>query len=129
MTKKRNIVLIDDNKVYISLISDILKAKGHDVLCISDSKGANRFIEDIRNRLLDLQIVLDYFIDKKTRGDELAKRIKEANRNTFIVMISAYVGEEAKIIDELLNDKTIDVFIEKPFEFNKLYNVLNINSI
>ena len=128
MAKKRKIVLIDDNKAYISLISDILRAKGHDVLCISDLKGANRFIEELGKNTSDLQIVLDYVFDKKTNGDKLARRIKEASRDTFIVMISACVGDEAKIIDELLNDKTIDAFIEKPLEFNTLCKVLKIKS-
>ena len=128
MVKKRKIVLIDDNKAYISLISNILEAKGHDVCCISDSKGANRFIEELGKNPSDLQIVLDYVFDKKTKGDKLARRIKGANRDTFIVMISACVGEEAKIINELLNDKIIDAFIEKPLEFNTLCKVLKIKS-
>lgn len=128
MAKKCNIVLMDDNKAYISLISDILRSKGHDVLCISDLKVADSFIEELGKKPSDLQIVLDYVFDNKRVGDKLARRIKEANRDTFIVMISACDRKEAKIIDELLNDKTIDAFVEKPLDFNALCKVLRINS-
>lgn len=119
--KKIRIVIIDDNKNLISFIENILKIKGHEVQSFNTVNQAENFLKSLKDTIH--AFLLDYsFVNKS--GEKLARQIKEKSPESRIIMTSGCSFSKSDCIKKLLNEKVIEAFLEKPFSFSDLEQIL-----
>ena len=116
---KRRIIVIDDSSEICTVLQQVLIRKGgYEVETVLDSLQAEK---KIREFAPDLAIV-DLFMPNKDgasiinamQNDSLMKDIK-------IIAMSGRLKEE---VDEILAGLRIDAFLEKPFSFELLLDVV-----
>lgn len=81
---KYPVMLVDDDISVLSVYKKILKLKGFDVFTAKDSFEALKLIDE-RN----FAVIISDIIMPKMNGMQLLKRIKEKNRNTEVIMLTA----------------------------------------
>ena len=121
----KKILIIDDDKEFISELSDALKDMGyHTIICDSCLKGLNI----INKNKVDL-ILLDYKMPD-INGVEFVKIVKERNIKIRIILISASTEISELIEKEKIGDN-ISLILNKTFEINFLFEniefLININ--
>jgi CheY-like chemotaxis protein len=103
------ILVVDDGETIRNLISDILTNADFDVVTAKDGEeGFKRFNESC------FDLVITDLVMPKCDGNEMAKNIRNAERNIPIVGITSTPGD--------FDQNYFDVVIEKPFsleEFTK----------
>lgn len=111
--KDRHLVLIvDDEKKIRSIISDILKDEGYDILL---AKDGNEALNQLDNNPVDL-ILLDLRLPGMD-GLEVIRQIQKRNKNPEIILISGHA--DIKTAVEAVRLGAFD-FIEKPIELDRL---------
>jgi len=101
------ILVIDDGETVRNLISDLLTNAGYDVVTAKDGEeGLKRFNESY------FDLVITDLVMPKYDGNEIAKRIRESERKTPIIGITATPGDFDK--------NYLDIVIEKPFSLEEL---------
>ena len=111
--KKRRILIVDDDRTVLSIITDLLRQKGYDVFGAATIAEAMALFEKHREEiaLAMIDIVLD-----NENGFDLANALeKEFDFNRF-VFFTAYFWQET-IMEELKRREA--VFFEKPLKFQK----------
>lgn len=89
------IFLIDDNSMYLKVTMEKIKAHCKQVFIFSSYKDA------LNNIRLNPDIIfLDYLFDDHINGELIFKKIKAANPDQHIVMVSAQ--EKADIVHQLV---------------------------
>lgn len=104
----KSILIVDDDRIIVELLSVILKKYGFVVFNAEDGLEAWNIFnnENIDAVLTDIRMPgLD--------GRELSYRIRE---QAPITKIAVMTGEESDVGTELLNDGTADYFFLKPFD-------------
>lgn len=114
--KNKNVVIIDDNKNLTGFLVDILKIKGHAAYAFSSLEQVENFLKSRKDPVH--AFLLDYSFDNKCNG--LARKIKEKNPQSKIVMTSGLPSSKLGTVKFLLKEKVIDGFLEKPFSFSDL---------
>jgi len=116
---KKNLLLIDDDKAIIDVISIFLNGEGFRVN--SYTNGA-RILAKLK--LAKAQILLIDFLLPGNNGAEVVKLIRKntQTKNLPIVMISAN-----KLSREEAMRAGVNEFINKPFDLHELLRVLNRN--
>ena len=114
--KIRNILIVDDEEDLCWLLSSALTEKGYNV-CTANSirEGIKLLGEKPDLILLDLKL-------PDGDGMNMLPVIKAKNRETFVVIISAY-GSEDRMVDA--EEKGVHSFIDKPFTEEKILQTLN----
>jgi len=117
--KPLRILIVEDDKVNLMVLTLMLKEKGHDVE--SASNGAEALLFHARNQydviFMDIQMpIMD--------GVEATAKIRERegkSRHTPIIALTAYalVGDREKFLSYGL-----DEYIPKPFKMSELFQVL-----
>jgi DNA-binding response OmpR family regulator len=117
MDKKRKILLIEDEEAILIGVSDALTAAGYAVETASDGEsGLERGLKgDCDLILLDIMLP---FID----GFEIAKRLRESNVTTPIIMLTAKDSEEDKLKGLSI---AADDYVTKPFSIKELLARIN----
>lgn len=114
---KRKVMIVDDDKEILELVSIILEKQDYETAAINSGK---KLIEKI-NEFNPDTILLDIQLGD-IDGRMLCKEIKEIaeHSNTSIILFSAdsQYGENAK-------DYLCDDFIGKPFELNELIAIID----
>ncbi len=110
--EKAKILIIDDEKLLRWSLEQNLTREGHEILSAeSGSEGLDRFKEEMPDlTLLDIHL-------PDISGLEVLKEIKEIDRDSIVIMITAYGDIETAV-------KSIKMgaydFVEKPFNMDKL---------
>jgi len=115
--KKRieNILIIDDEEDLCWLLSNILRAKGYNVIIANTiSEGAARLKESLDLVFLDLKL-------PDGDGMDILPKIKEINSETLVTIISAYGSAEKR---ERATEKGVCSFIDKPFTEENILSLL-----
>ena len=102
-----NILVVDDEKEIADLVELFLKNEGFTVYKFYDSKSA---VDCIFSKQIDLAL-LDVMIDG-TDGFSILRKIREQNLNFPVIMLTAKVEDNDKIIGLSLG---ADDYITKPF--------------
>jgi len=111
-----NILIIDDEEDLCWLLSNILRAKGYNVIIANTiSEGAARLNESLDLVFLDLKL-------PDGNGMDILPKIKEINSETLVTIISAYGGVEKR---EEATEKGICGFIDKPFTEENILSLLS----
>lgn len=110
---KRTILVVDDDPMVLSIISEYLTEFGYEVLTARDIQGGT---EAFRSRLNDIDLVMiDVKIGRES-GFELANRLEDEFRFYDYVFLTAFFWEE-KTLEELL--RRGKPYFEKPLKFEK----------
>jgi CheY-like chemotaxis protein len=111
-----NILIIDDEEDLCWLLSNILRAKGYNVIIANTiSEGAARLNESLDLVFLDLKL-------PDGNGMDILPKIKEINSETLVTIISAYGGVEKR---EKATEKGVCGFIDKPFTEENILSLLS----
>ncbi|MHB1376299.1 MAG: response regulator transcription factor [Candidatus Humimicrobiaceae bacterium] len=106
------LLLVEDNQKLSLYMKKGLENSSYSVDCIFDGESAEK---QIVYGEYDL-IILDILLPKKD-GISVCKNIREKNINTPVLMLTAKVETEDKILGL---DSGADDYLSKPFDFNEL---------
>jgi DNA-binding response OmpR family regulator len=110
---KKTILVVDDDQMVLSIISEHLAEYGYEVITASDLKGG---VEAFRFRIKDIDLaMIDIRIGRES-GFELANRIEEEFRFYHYVFLTAFFWEEETLEELLRRGKP---YFEKPLKFEK----------
>jgi len=117
--RKRTILVVDDEKDLVDLVTYNLQRNGYDVLCAMDGAEA---IELAQRHVPDL-VILDLMLPR-IDGTEVARRLKADSRTAGvpIIMLTAK-GEETDVVVGLTIGA--DDYVTKPFSMKILLARLN----
>jgi len=120
-----HILVVDDELSMRELLEVLLAKEGYKVTCAENGRDA---IARIKKTVFDL-LLCDIRLGDIT-GIDVLKALKEENRDTVVIMISAYATTEAAV--EAMNEGAYD-FVPKPFNNEELKqtikNALNLRTI
>jgi CheY-like chemotaxis protein len=117
LTDKKVVMVCEDEEELLELYSKALELI-YNVIKVSTGKDCiEKYLEGKMNGTpIDL-LFLDYKLGDML-GDDVAKRIKELN-GIKIILISAYNLNEI-LKNDLMNNKYIDKFLQKPIKIRKI---------
>jgi len=110
--KRKTVLLVDDDKIYVDIIADILVERGFLVLKAYNGFDAFQTIEKIEVDLILLDIVMPEF-----DGLEFCKVTKKMTPSTAVLIVS---GQESDSEIKMAQKCGVDEFITKPYEINFL---------
>jgi CheY-like chemotaxis protein len=116
-TRLARILVIDDEEAVRDILSQMLNAKGHDVVVAADGEEG---IERFKNKEFDL-VFTDLGMPKIS-GWEVSKTIKEINPKVPIAMITGWGMEVNR---EKMSESGIDLIISKPFDFDQVIQLVS----
>jgi len=112
----KNILIIDDEEDLCWLLSNLLKAKGYNVIIANSlSEGTARLKESPDLVFLDLKL-------PDGDGMDILPKIKEITSETLVAIISAYGSEERM---EEARAKGVYSFIDKPFTEESILGLIS----
>lgn len=114
MPEKKKILIVDDEKDLVSLVSLHMKMAGYDVLSAADGEKALEIAEDEKPDLIILDLMLP-----KVAGWEVCKRLRQdpGIKNVPVIMLTA----RAEIEDKLKGfEAGADDYVTKPFSPREL---------
>jgi two-component system chemotaxis response regulator CheY len=111
------VLVVDDSDFMRSVLRNILEGGGHRVLEARNADEAVRVFQDQKADVITMDIVMP-----ETDGIEAVKKLKVADRNVRIVMISA-LGHQ-KTVMRALEAGALD-FIMKPFTADDVLESVN----
>ena len=122
MSKERtgaSILVVDDDPEIVSMLSTRLTARGYKV---SSAGDGHRALELAKRERPDL-VLLDVMMPGKS-GWEVARALKQdpVTQSIKIVMVTAIGAQVNEITSPLYG---ADAHIDKPFEFERLENVIS----
>jgi len=109
--KKLKILVVDDEPDLCWILDQTLKTEGHEITKVERGKAAKQIIKDVS---FDIA-----FIDIRLPDDDgfsIAGFLKKHNPKAKVIIMSGYYYPE----DEILQEKNVDGFISKPFDLNKI---------
>ena len=117
-----NILIADDDPSIVMIVSAILRRAGYNTVTARDGKEAHLLLQKTPVDLLITDEVMPH-----VTGTELARwmRGQEKLRNIPIIMMSA--EENPAAFSKSLEDKTIDSFLQKPFNAKALSDLLELH--
>ena len=102
----KSILLVDDDKLYVQVMSRILHNEGHRVEIAENGKAA---LEKLSDRCFDL-LLIDYYMPGMT-GEELIGKIRATDKITQIILQTGYANEQPP--RELIKRMDIQGFYNK----------------
>ncbi|MCX5783242.1 MAG: response regulator [Elusimicrobia bacterium] len=113
---KKRILIVDDEKHILRMLSQAFEGEGYEIDCAGDGKAA---LERIRKHSAD--VVITDVIMPKMGGIDLFYKIRKIDPFTQIILITGYPF--IKNIIEMFEAGASD-FIIKPFDIEKLKKVV-----
>ena len=118
LPKKKNVLVVEDEKLVAMDIKKIINSEGHDVTAANSGIEALRVLEDSPFDLVFLDLVLP-----DITGVEVLKGIKKAKSDLPVVIITGYPDSE--IMNQALELGPIS-FLKKPFQREQIRDLLKI---
>ncbi len=103
-----NVLIVDDEQVYRTYISDWLAREGHEVRSASNRQEATLVAKSFRPDLL----IVDFLLKDEHYGLQVAEALRELAPELRIIVITAYPSES--LSRDALDARVFRV-IEKPF--------------
>ena len=117
LTKKKKILIVEDEPMSVLLIQQILKSYQFELIVATNGFDA---IEKFKNTVISL-VIMDLYMPEMD-GFEASKRIKEISKDTPIIVISTTTIAE----DDLKKDIGIDYFLAKPLNVSKFKDFIHM---
>jgi two-component system, NtrC family, response regulator HydG len=112
-----NILVVEDDTVFSSVISQLLRRWGHMVEVSITGKDA---LEKVKGEMFDL-VLLDIYLPDTT-GLELIPQLKDIRPKIGIVTMTGYSTEE---LEKEIRTMGIIYYMSKPFPNNELKEILD----
>ena len=112
------VVLIDDEADIREIMTIALEDAGYQVATAKDGEAGIRLTEEILPQIIITDIRMPGM-----NGIEVLRKIKEINRDTDIIMLSAH-GDSDTIRGTL--NMGANYFLGKPIEIERLLNILEV---
>jgi len=113
--KRAKVLVVDDEPVIRSLLSDVLREEGLDVTV---AKGGEEGIEKARNDCFDLVFTDIHMPD--IDGIEVLRAVKGMNKPTQVILMDSYPDS---LVEKGLSLGAYDC-LHKPFELESLRSIL-----
>lgn len=115
--RSARILVIDDEDAVRDILSQMLRAEGHQVVLASDGEeGIRRFQKE------EFDIVFTDLGMPKISGWEVSKRVKGINPRVPIAMITGWGMEVNR---EKMSESGIDLIVSKPFDFDQVIHLVS----
>ena len=111
-TKRKRILLVDDDAEIIESLRYALEAKGYDILVARDG---NQGLALAERETPDL-VILDMMMPKRS-GFLVLEKLRQLELPVKVIMITANEGSRHKAYAEMLG---VDDYIRKPFAMDRL---------
>ena len=115
------VIVAEDDPVSRELVRTLLEKWGYDVIVTHDGREA---MEAIRAQTSPALAVIDWMMPGMD-GIELCKRVREANRVLYIILLTARGGKE-RLIEGL--EAGADDYLMKPFDKDELRARLRVGA-
>jgi len=115
----KTVLIVDDEKNIVDILSFNLKKEGFDIVIAYDGRTALEQYKKVSPDLILLDVMLP-LLD----GFEVCRRIRESDRKTPIIMLTAREEETDKVLGL---DLGADDYITKPFSIRELKARVNAN--
>jgi DNA-binding response OmpR family regulator len=116
ISRKLNILLVDDEQVICNTLTKFLKSKGHQVASSSKAKEGLGLFKRYR-----FDLVLSDITIPDMDGIELIRRMRKQDQNTKIIIITGHFSKEK---EEEARDAGADEVLVKPFRNALLYETM-----
>jgi len=116
----KHIVVIDDCRVTLAILTDMLESAGFRVSTAEDSISSNHLIY---NSAPPDMILLDVMMPHMS-GDKKAKKLKERQGSSGIPVLLISSKNESEL-SELVSSSGADGFLRKPFTADKLLDTVH----
>jgi PAS domain S-box-containing protein len=113
------VLLAEDEEMLRRLVSGMLEAEGHRVICAGDGEQALR-LAAAHSDTIDL--LLTDSLMPRLRGDELAGRLRATHPRLKVILMSGYAAKQT--VDGR-NGGDISEFLEKPFTADQLLDTID----
>jgi nitrogen-specific signal transduction histidine kinase/CheY-like chemotaxis protein len=123
LTGNESILVVDDEKVIIDHIKEMLETLGYEVFTSIEGKKAIEIYEEKQNRIS--LVILDMIMPEMS-GAEVFQKLKEIDPKVKVLLASGYTADERAL--EILKDRRSG-FIQKPFDIvhlsHKVREIIN----
>ena len=116
-TKKKKILIVEDEPISVLLIQQILKSYQFELIVATNGLDA---IEKFKKTEINL-VIMDLYMPEMD-GFEASKRIKQISKDTPIIVISSTTIAE----EDLKKDIGIDYFLAKPLNVAKFKDFIHM---
>jgi len=108
------VLLVDDEVTMVQMVTELLRAEGHEVFPFTNGKAAAESLESVHPEL----VITDLYLDKtRAFGFEILKLARGLNPPALVVMITAFGSIETAV--EAMKLGSYD-YLEKPFKLDEL---------
>ena len=111
------VLVIDDDDDVCSLIQDFMEGEGYEVTILKDPEEAVKAVKKTHFHLVLLDLVMP-----KVNGQTLLKRLRKADSDLFVVILTAYPTIESAV--ETLKNNAFD-YLKKPIKFEELRRIVD----
>ena len=118
LPKKKNVLVVDDEKLICMDLQKIITSQGHDVVTTQNGLDAMRMIEDLSFDLVFLDLMLP-----DINGLDVLKEIKKTKSHLPVVLVTGYPDSEA--MNQALELGPVSV-LKKPFNRQQIRDILKI---
>jgi CheY-like chemotaxis protein len=114
-----NLLVVDDDHAYRSLLSEILTLQGHLVHTAADGAEAYQIIQTE-----EIELVVSDIRMPRINGVELHKLLRQDQRHRSLpfVYFSGYLDQKTR---NIIQDPEVDFFIAKGEPFGTLFQLIN----
>ncbi len=108
------ILLVDDELTMVQMVTEVLRAEGHEVFPFTNMNGVTEALTGMRPDL----VITDLYLDKtKPHGLEIVRKARALNPPAVVVMITGFGTVESAV--EAMRMGAFD-YLEKPFKLDEL---------
>ena len=108
------VLLVDDDVTMVHLVSELLRAEGHDVVPFTNGPAALEAMESVAPEL----VITDLYLDQnRPHGLEMVAKARTLNPPATVIMITGYGTVETAV--EAMKKGAYD-YLEKPFKIDNL---------
>lgn len=108
------VVLVDDEITMVQMVTELLRAEGHEVHPFNNAPAALEALENISPEI----VITDLYLDKtRAHGLEILKKARSLNPPAIVIMITGFGSIETAV--EAMKKGAFD-YLEKPFKLDEL---------
>ena len=117
MSEKRRVLIVDDDRDIVTIVSTILGGRGWDIKAAYNGREALEAVTLSKPDIILLDIMMP-----EMNGIEVLKRIKKIDTDARIIMITAF-GDVESYLDSM--ELGAYEYINKPFETDELLEMID----
>ncbi len=117
MNEKRKVLIVDDDRDIVTIVSTILGGRGWDIRAAYNGQEALEAVTLSKPDIILLDIMMP-----EMNGIEVLKRIKKIDADARIIMITAF-GDVESYLDSM--ELGAYEYINKPFETDELLEMID----